>query len=150
MLPFYSGRVFGVNVRVSMFIMDICFIYFFGILGFILTYLYFAFKSKDKEANKVYKIQTIVIIVMYLRFLLSYILDSSDSLVTTKIGLGFFLTTIALALLILLTWKEDLVLNFVYKFLKLPEKNKLEEVNSEIKEENEDGIEVEMNAEEKV
>lgn len=126
MLPFYVGKALGITIAVNMFLMDIWYVYFFGIIALIFVYLVYALNLK-KQTNKVFRIQTIVFIVMYLRFILSYILDSSDSLVTTTMGFGFILTTFSFVILLLLTWKESLILNIIFKVFKVPAEKVVED-----------------------
>lgn len=136
MFPFYSGKVYGITVNVSVFIFDITWVYIIVFLALPLLYLFYAIQKKVDLANKTFKLLSILVIISFLRFILSLIGDSSESLVTVSIKFGFFLQIIMVAIVTLLAFKESLVMSFIYKVFKVPESIELEVTPEPVEEPN--------------
>lgn len=70
-----------------------------------LSYLFFAYERKNKLANLIFKIQTILAIVTFLLFLFIY-LGENDG--TKFLGLGFFVDIVLIAGMVIFSWFSHL------------------------------------------
>ncbi|MCK5731464.1 MAG: hypothetical protein KAH13_00445, partial [Tenericutes bacterium] len=95
--------------------------------------LWFSLLKKDRKANQLFKINTILAIMFYIWVIISFVVLATDpSLPKFTLGFGFYLATISITGLILLAWKQELLMNFIYKVFKVPEIQEVEYVEKEI------------------
>jgi hypothetical protein len=138
-IPYYFGVVFATKIRVNVNGLKATWLYLIIFLVPIFLYLFFALEKKIEKANKVFKIHTILTIVMFFWFFIVFLADTSG-ISTSGVGLGFFIQIILVSGMALLTWKESLIMGYVYKIFKI---SKIEEVEYvKVHEENPEPVEV--------
>ena len=129
LFPLFTVNQLFSTLRFSGFDMPLGWFWVLMFLVLPLVVLFFALTEKTKKADKTFKISTIIAVVFYVWLFINYIVAATDSsLPTVNIGCGYFLTTLALVGLILLTWKQELIMNFIYKLFKIPEVQEVEYV----------------------
>ena len=127
MLPFYSGTLLGVTARFNIFDMKVSFIYFLVFLGLPFAVAYFAIIENKKNLRLFVLIETILSIVLIVFFFLAFLIERSDSnLITFRLSIGFYLSLLSLTDLILLTWKEELMIKLLGKFIKFKHEDVVE------------------------
>ncbi|XMB72222.1 hypothetical protein RJI07_08965 [Mycoplasmatota bacterium WC30] len=133
MLPFYYGIVFGTKIRVSVFGLKGPVIYLLIFFLPILLYALFGLNKKNQTANKVFKVHTILTMIMFVWFFLIFVVDTAD--VVGGVSLGFFINIILVAGMMILTWKENLIMSIIYKIFKADAVQEVEYVQakSEVK-----------------
>lgn len=129
LLPIFVIRVLFTNANFYFFDIPIGWIFLLAL--FILTILYAvrALYKQEQKSKKTFVANTIVGILAFALIMLNWItaLDNTD-ITSIKIGFGFILVVLALLVIILLTWKPDIVMNLIYKIFKVPEVQEVEYV----------------------
>ncbi|MCK4552187.1 MAG: hypothetical protein KAU02_04655 [Tenericutes bacterium] len=127
--PFFKVKYLFLTNIINAFDVFLGWIWVLVFLVLPIAVLLLSLTKKEKNAKQLFKATTIFAIIFYIWLLLVYIVAATDStLPTVNIGFGFFLTTLALAGLVLLTWKQELIMNFIYKLFKIPEVQEVEYV----------------------
>ncbi len=119
MFTFYSQKFLGQTIRVNVFGLKASFLYFIVFLAIPLLIAFFAAKENKRNLNLTIKTSTALSILYFLLMLLIYIGDrNSSSLITYRLGIGFYLLFLNVILMILTTFKPDFVVSLFERFFK--------------------------------
>ena len=129
----------GVALRFNGFDMPLGWLWVILLLVLPVLIAIMSLNKKFKKAAKIYKITSIFSVVFYAWLFINYIVAATDSAIpAVNIGFGFILVTLSFIAIILLTWKEALIMGWVYKIFKIPEIEEVEYVNDPVEEPVED------------
>ncbi len=119
-LPLFTVRnsFNDVVLRFNGFDMPIGWLWILMFLFLLLVFLLYSINELNEKAAKTFRILTIIFIVYYIWLFINYIVAASDaSIPTVNIGFGFMLTTFMFIGILILRWKESLILNPILKIL---------------------------------
>ncbi|MBI9009228.1 MAG: hypothetical protein JEZ05_04280 [Tenericutes bacterium] len=133
-IPFYYGVVFSTRIRVNISALKGTWIYLLVFLVPVFAYLFFALSKKLDLANKIFKIHTILTIIMFFWFILLYLVDTSGVAIR-GLSLGFFMQVVLVVGMSLLSWREDKIMGLIYKLFKVPDIEEVEYIEETEKKE---------------
>lgn len=134
MFPFFVKDGYGDVVRYSILRMPLAFLFIPLWFISILAYLYFFIMKKEKEVKMLQFGQMVLSGVIFITLFIDFIVVSANtvSFINVHLGSGFFFSLIAVALIVLITIKESLLLELIMKVVK-PQKEVISEVIEDAK-----------------
>lgn len=121
-IPFYSQELNGEVQTINLLDTGPWFIYFVIYLWLPIVYLSNALDFKYKTANKVFKINSILSITMFIYFILSFFSSRSDyPIVNFSLNIGFYFNLAFTIIIFILAYYDKPFLKGFYKVFRIPD-----------------------------